>query len=112
NGERKVSVHSPFEHCLCLITHVSRVARLSGLNEVHCWTVEAITRARSPEAVPIDGQDKVWAQRQVQLWVNVNVVCWANQRRLTEICAAREQRIEGLEVGVVRIVVAARNVRL
>ncbi len=42
--------------------------------------------------------------------MNVNVVRRANERRFTKVCATRKQRVEGLEVPVARIVIAAGDV--
>src|SRR5712691_8687330 len=42
--------------------------------------------------------------------MNVNVVRRTDQRWFAEICATRKERVEGLEVSVVRIVIAAGDV--
>src|SRR6267143_840233 len=42
--------------------------------------------------------------------MNVNVVRRTDQRWFAEICATRKERVEGLEVPVVRIVIAAGDV--
>src|SRR3989442_14101777 len=44
--------------------------------------------------------------------MNINVVRRTNQRRFTEVCATRKQRVECLEINIVRIIVAAGDVRL
>src|SRR5713101_7513750 len=42
--------------------------------------------------------------------MNVNVVRRANESRFTKVCATRKQRVEGLELPVVWIVIAAGDV--
>jgi len=40
------------------------------------------------------------------------MVVWADGRKLAEVSALRKQRVEGLQIGIVRIFVAAGHVRL
>src|SRR5437773_4597746 len=42
--------------------------------------------------------------------MNVDVVGGTDQGRFAKVCAAREKRVEGLEVRVVRVVIAARHI--
>src|SRR5438093_5922995 len=94
------------------MAHVTGVASLARLDEIDRRSIDAIVRALTPEAIPIQCQHYVPAPGQVQLRMNVNVVCRTDQRRFTKICTTRKERVECLKISVVRIVIAARDVRL
>src|SRR5205807_873280 len=72
--------------------------------------VNAVVGALAPEKVAIGGERERTGRMQFEGGVQINVVEWSDKPRLAEVSAFREKRIEGLQVAVVGIAVAARRI--
>src|SRR5437870_4853130 len=84
---------------------------INRADDISAVVVDSIAVAIAPENVPVGRQFDVLSNVQIERRMNVIEVGGADERDFAEIRAAREQRIERAEVAVVRIVVAADDIR-
>src|SRR5688572_30804188 len=73
--------------------------------------VNRVARAFSPKEVPVERKFEALDWLQLQRGMQVDVIGRADQSCFAEIRAARKQGIECFQVAVVRISIAAREVR-
>src|SRR5690606_20843544 len=80
---------------------------VGGLDEVEAVVVEAVGGAVAPEDRPARLEDEGLQERQLHEGVHVEEVHGADDRRLAEVVAPGEERIERAEGAVAGILVAA-----
>jgi len=109
-GKGDMPVETPFQQRLRLVAHAAGIAGFPGLNQINRRPVNAVVDVLPPEAIPIEGQSQVFEQGQIELGMEVDVIRGADQGGLAKVSAAGKQRVEGLKIGVLRVVVAAGGV--
>src|SRR5438128_1897522 len=108
----KMGLQPPFGLRSGLRADVGRPAIHAGASDFQSRVVNRVMRTLAPEEVSIRSEGDRMGRMQFNGRVEVNVVGWTNQPGFAEVSAFREKRVEGLEVGVVRITVTAGDVGL
>ena len=108
--KREVAICAPLNLCLRLAANIPGVAPLSGTYQVYSVPIYAVLEAVSPEEIPVRREAHVFGKVQFERRMEIHEVGRADQARFAEIRPPREQRVEGLEIRVVGIPVAAGDV--
>src|SRR6266700_59600 len=107
---RQMPLQTPLDLCGGLRTDVARTAVAVGARDGLSDVIHAIMRALAPEKIRVRVQRDRPRRMQLDAGMHVNVVLWPDEGRLTEVSAFRKQRVERLQILVVRIAVATRHV--
>src|SRR5262245_61520385 len=93
-----------------LAADVLRGGAIGRPDQVPRHSVDAVRRPRAPEEVPAGGHGRVAKGMEVDRRVQVDVVDRPDQLVLPEVRPLREERVEALQRGLVRIFVSAGDV--
>src|SRR5260370_35547177 len=89
---------------------VSRFPPMAGHDKVAWDSIQAVTRTFAPKESPAGRQRQTLRKQETKRRFQTDGVVWPQDLRASRVCAALEQRIECLEVGVGWILIPAREI--
>src|SRR5579864_2021837 len=89
---------------------VSRFHTMAGNDKVARDSIQAVIRTFAPKESPAGRDRQTLGKQETQRRLQTDGVVWSQYLRASRVCAALEQRIERLEVGVGCILIPAREI--
>jgi hypothetical protein len=95
-----------------LTPDITRTARKSRADQVDGRSINAIVQALPPKENPVGGYGHVLCQMNIERGMEIDKVGRTNQGDLPEIGPFREEGIESLEIGPMRVKITAGDISL
>ena len=108
----EVAGNAPLQQSLGLAANITGGTAVAGANQLERIVVDAVASAFAPEEIPIADKREASGQLLFDTGMNVDDIGRTEEACFTKIRPLREQCVEGIEIWVIRIPVAAGDVSL